>query len=245
MTATAELNYRLCDSSAIEGKVSDSGTAGEITGYAAIWDVRDLDGDIIRRGSFKRAIDNQLAAGKVLLLVKHMRDGGDTTSAVGEIIEGKEDEIGFWIRAKLFATQQAQDVRQGVIAAPRAYGMSVGWRDVQGGKVPLSDGMGFEYREMNLKEVTLTLLPAQEDTIGTVRGKSEAEAIREELKKLMERMDALESKSGEEKQEAATEAEAASEEPAEPVPVDALDDPEIEMMEMETVLFDLERKSLK
>jgi HK97 family phage prohead protease len=92
-----------------------------------------------------------------------MRDGGDTTSAIAEIIEAKEDEIGLWIRCKLHGTQQAQETRNGVIASPQAYGMSVGWRDVQGGKVPLSDGMGFEYTEMNLKEVTLTLLPAQEE----------------------------------------------------------------------------------
>jgi len=244
MTATAELNYRLCDSSAIDGKVSDSSTNGEITGYAAIWDVRDLDGDIIRRGSFKRAIDNQLAAGKVLLLVKHMRDGGDTTSAIGEIAEGKEDEIGFWIRAKLFATQAAQDIRQGVVEAPQAYGMSVGWRDVQGGKTPLSDGMGYQYTEMNLKEVTLTLLPAQEDTLGTVRGKSEAESLREQIKELAERLDALEAKGQEsEAQDVATE-EAASSEPVEVVPVESAEDDSLELMEMELSLLEMERKSL-
>lgn len=243
MTATAELNHRLCTDSGIQGKVSDSESMGFIEGYGAIWDVRDLDGDIIRRGAFKRAIDNQISAGKVLLLVKHMRDGGDTTSAIGEIVEAKEDEIGFWIKAKLFSTQQAQDIRQSVIAAPRAYGMSVGWRDVQNGKRPLSDGMGFEYLEMNLKEVTLTLLPAQEDTIGTVRGKSEAEDIREAIKKLEERLAALESKGETDTPDAA--ADDATTEVLVDAPVDAEDETaELEIMEMETSLLELERKSL-
>lgn len=242
MTKTAELKHRLCQESGIEGKVSDSSTGGEITGYAAIWDIRDLDGDIIRRGSFKRSIGNQVAGGKVLLLVKHMRDGGDTTSAIGEIVEAKEDDIGFWIRAKVFPTQQAQDIRHGVIEAPRAYGMSVGWRDVQGGKRPLSDGRGFEYNEMNLKEVTLTLLPAQEDTLGTVRGKSEAQAIREAIEELEQRLVALEGKGAEEQEAAA--AVASEEEPSEVEPVDTLEDPEIDLMEMETSILELERKSI-
>jgi len=242
MTATAELNHRLCATSAISGK-ADSTDNGEITGYAAIWDVRDLDGDIIRRGAFRRAISNQLNSGKVLLLVRHMRDGGDTTAAIGEIVEGKEDDIGFWIRAKLFATQQAQDIRAGVIEAPQAYGMSVGWRDVQGGKRPLSDGMGFEYVEMNLKEVTLTLLPAQEDTIGTVRGKSENVDLKELLRKFEERLNALESKGA----DATPAAEpTAPKEPVEPAPVDPLAELEsdVELCEMELSILELERKTL-
>jgi HK97 family phage prohead protease len=242
MTATAEMNYLTCPQSGIEGKIGgDSTTNGEVTGYAAIFGVRDLDGDIIRPGSFKRSIDNQIQAGKVLLLVKHMRDGGDTTSAVGEIIEAKEDAIGLWIRCKLHATQQAQDIRAGVIESPGAYGMSVGWRDVQGGKVPLSDGMGFEYTEMNLKEVTLTLLPAQEDTIGTVRGKSEAQELRDLITSVIGRLDALEGKDVEEPEAAEA---VASKEPTEATPDDASDDTLLDMMEMETTLLELERKSL-
>lgn len=242
MTATAELRYRACPQSGIEGKIGDSSSNGEITGYAAIWDIRDLDGDIIRKGSFKRSIDNQISAGKVLLLVKHMRDGGDTTSAIAELVEAKEDEIGLWIRCKLHGTQQAQDVRNGVIESPRAYGMSVGWRDVQGGKVPLSDGMGYEYTEMNLKEVTLTLLPAQEDTIGTVRGKSEAQALRDLITEVIGRLDALESKDSKEPEAAEA---VASEEPTEAAPDEASEEEVLlDMMEMETTLLELERKSL-
>lgn len=242
MTATAEMKYMACPKSGLSGKGGDSTTNGHISGYAAIWDIRDLDGDIIRKGAFSRSINNQIAAGKVLLLVKHMRDGGDTTSAVGEIVEAKEDAIGLWINVKMHATQQAQDTRNGVIESPQAYGMSVGWRDVQGGKVPLSDGVGFEYTEMNLKEVTLTLLPAQEDTIGTVRGKSEAQELRELITSVIGRLDALEGKDGTEQEAAET---VASEEPAEVTPDETSEvQIDLDLMEMETTLLDLERKSL-
>ena len=240
MSATA-MKYRACEESGIQGKVGDSQTMGTIEGYASIWDIRDLDGDIIRRGAFARSINNQISAGKVLLLVKHMRDGGDTTSAIGEITEAKEDEIGFWISCKLHGTQLAQDTRNGVISSPRAYGMSVGWRDVQGGKVPLQDGHGFEYTEMNLKEVTLTLLPAQEDTLGTVRGKSEAQALRDMLTEITGRLDALEGKDEEQDTAAAV----ASEEPTEATPEESSEvEIDLDLMDMETTLLELERKSL-
>jgi HK97 family phage prohead protease len=192
MEAVLMHHTRHCSSAGVEAKVTDSDTNGEITGYGAIWDVRDLDGDIIRKGSFRQSIGNQVAQGRVLIMVKHFRDGGDTMEAVGQIVEAREDDIGLFVRAKIYGTQTAQDIRRQIQSSPNAYGMSVGWRDIPNGKRPLPDGYGYEYLAMNLKEVTLTLMPAQEQTLGTVRGKNALEAIAEQLSRFNERLDALE-----------------------------------------------------
>jgi len=162
---------------------SDSFTNGEISGYAALWDVQDLDGDVIRKGAFARSINNQINAGKVMLMARHFRDGGDAMEVVGKIVEAREDNVGFWVRCKLSGSGVAQKVRDDVILAPEAYGMSVGWKNVENGYAPLAGGKGFEYTEMNLKEVTITLRPAQEDTVGTVKAKSEL-AVEERLARI-------------------------------------------------------------
>jgi HK97 family phage prohead protease len=171
----------------IEAKVSDSNTTGFISGYAAVWDTVDLDGDVIRRGSFARAIENQIAAGNVSLQVKHFALGGDVTESIGALVEAREDDYGFWVRASLDGANLSQDMRQKVAKNPRIFGMSVGWLPMDKGWRPLPEG-GREFSEMNLKEVTLTLLPSQEGTLGTVEGKDATEILRE----LQERMCALE-----------------------------------------------------
>lgn len=165
---------RFNDSAQIKLNLGKAGNSnnGEISGYAALWDVQDLDGDVIRKGAFARSINNQITAGKVMLMVRHFRDNGDVMESVGKIIEAREDNVGFWVRAKLDSTQNAQELRDKIILSPNAFGMSVGWRNAENGFSPIPGGKGFEYTEMNLKEVTVTLKPIQDDTIGTVKAKS-------------------------------------------------------------------------
>ena len=171
----------------IEYKVSDSTDTGFISGYAAIWNVTDLDGDVIRPGAFARAMENQIASGNVALMVKHFALGGDVTESIGSIIEAREDEKGFWVRAKLDGSPLSQEMRQKMSINPKIFGMSVGWLPMDKGWRPLPEG-GREFTEMNLKEVTLTLLPAQQDTLGTVEGKDALEILQD----LQARMDVLE-----------------------------------------------------
>ena len=157
----------------LEGKTGgDSFTNGIISGYAAVFGVRDSDMDIINQGAFSRAIKNQIAAGSVPLMVKHFRDGGDVMESIGRIVEAREDDFGFKIFAALDGTEESQKVRQKAIANPQILGMSVGWLNTVDGFRKLPEG-GREFNEMNLKEVTITLMPAQDNTLGTVQGKTE------------------------------------------------------------------------
>ena len=180
---------KACKTPELSAKVD--GDSGFIEGYAAIFDIVDLDNDIIKAGAFKRSIDNQIAAGKVLLMSRHFAHGADSGEAIGKIVEAKEDQTGFWIKAKLFESQHAQETRSKVMDAPDAFGMSVGWKNVEGGfKRREGEERGFEFTEMNLREVTLTLNPAQSDTIGSVSAKTaeEAKAHNERFDLLEQRM---------------------------------------------------------
>jgi hypothetical protein len=184
--------YKTNKDARVEAK-SDSGTVGEITGYAACFGIKDADGDIIRNGAFKRAISNQIAQKAVPLMVRHFRDGGDSMESVGVIVEGREDDFGFWVRAELDGTAKSQELRQKIIKNPAIFGMSVGWVNTVDGFRPFPEG-GREFFEMNLKEVTVTLMPAQTATLGTLSGKS----LDETLMDIQRRLEALEGKATDE-----------------------------------------------
>jgi HK97 family phage prohead protease len=163
-------------------KAKETKDSKYIQGYAAIFDEVDYDNDIITKGSFKRSIDNQIAQGKVLLLNRHITDGGNVAEAIGTIVEAKEDDIGFYIKAELFDTNAAEEARLQVLKAPNAFGMSIGWKQTPNNRKEKEDG-GFIYNEINLKEVTLTIIPAQGGTIGTLSAKEENK-IQEQIDKL-------------------------------------------------------------
>ena len=177
----------------VECKITDSFTNGTISGYASIFGVRDQDGDIVVNGAFKRAIDNQIAQGSVPLMVVHFAHGGDTMESVGAIIEAREDDIGLKFVAALDGSTASQELRQKVMSNPGIFGFSIGFLNNGEGFRVLPEG-GRELQEINLKEITVTLMPSNVQTLGTAQGKSSIEEI---VLKLVERMDALESKANE------------------------------------------------
>jgi len=157
---------RPCPEPAIEAK-ADTDT-GEISGYASVFDNVDSQGDIIRKGAFARSIQERVRAGKVLLMARHFAHGGDVGEAIGVITEAKEDAKGLWIRAKLYNSAMAQEIRGKIQASPNAYGMSVGYSVVPGGAKALTNDQGeqtgSELTELKLYEVTVTAMPANEET---------------------------------------------------------------------------------
>ena len=173
---------KTCREPRLEAKESGN----EIWGYAAIWDEVDLDGDIIRRGAFARSCREVIPAGKVALMSRHFLHGGDTAESIGVLYEGIEDDYGFLIKAKIFGTTHAADTRTKIGEAPGLYGLSVGWRNVAGGWSDMEGG-GYEFTEMALEEVTVTMMPAQLGTLGTLEAKKELDC-------LVERVCALESR---------------------------------------------------
>jgi len=158
---------RPCPDPVLEAKAGEGAEDyGEISGYAARFDNVDLQGDIIRKGAFAKSCRERVKAGKVLLMARHFAHGGDTAEAIGQIITAREDDQGLYIKAKCYGSQLAQETREKIKTSPNAYGMSVGYTTVR--STDLSDDTGAltgkELLECKLYEVTVTAVPANEET---------------------------------------------------------------------------------
>ena len=93
--AQAREHKGLCLS--VETSADDPGT---LDGYLAVFGNVDATGEVIRKGAFARSIATAIPAGKVPLMARHFRDGGDALECVGTIVSAREDDFGLWVRAR-------------------------------------------------------------------------------------------------------------------------------------------------
>ncbi|MCX7805708.1 MAG: phage major capsid protein, partial [Planctomycetota bacterium] len=144
--------------------------AGWVEGYAAVWgdpDHVDADGEYFVRGAFARSIAQRVPAGKIKLMARHYRDGGDVLAVVGTVREAREDDRGLWFRAEFAPDPDSQAIRQKVVSG-HVRSCSVGFRVLRTEQRADSAGqyrLGFV--ECILEEVTLTVRPANEDAVVT------------------------------------------------------------------------------
>lgn len=181
--------------SRIEARAENETDTGTVSGYASVWDVVDQQGDIMRRGAFAKSIKERVAAGKVPLMVKHFALGGDMPEAIGVVTEAREDDYGLWISAMLYKTQLAQETREKLKTSPNLFGMSVGFMRVAAGQKKIDTG--HEYKEVKLYEVTVTALPAVEETTAGAKSmaeETEVDVLRKEVKSLREIVGGLQAK---------------------------------------------------
>ncbi|WP_200910696.1 HK97 family phage prohead protease [Sphingomonas sp. Leaf230] len=107
-------------------------------GYAAVFDVVDRAGDVVRRGAFA-------GAGVVPLLWQHR--GG----AVGLLASVREDARGLRVEGVVSDPELARLVRAGAVA-----GLSVGYRATS-----VRQGVRRELLSVELVEVSLVAVPMQ------------------------------------------------------------------------------------
>ena len=146
---------------AIDPKAPDD--PGWIEGYLAVFGNVDCQGERIIRGAFAKTIQERIPAGKVYLMTRHIAYGGDTKDAVGIITEAREDDYGLWIHAKLFSTDDAQELRAKINQGMKP-GLSVGYRVFQYSmsKEGAAQETVINLEELGLEEGTVTLNPANE-----------------------------------------------------------------------------------
>ena len=77
-----------------EKALAETDECWNFTGYAAVFNNRDLGGDIIVPGAFKKSLEDH---GMPLLLFQHKMDD----CPVGTITEAKEDRRGLWVKGEL------------------------------------------------------------------------------------------------------------------------------------------------
>jgi uncharacterized protein len=121
-----------------------------ISGYASLFGMRDLGGDIVRRGAFAASL-LKLAGSPLPMLFGH-----ETVIPIGVWTRAAEDAHGLYVSGELQlgdarADRYARLVRSGAVS-----GLSIGYRTLR--SRPLTSG-GRELLELDLWEVSIVAFP--------------------------------------------------------------------------------------
>jgi len=94
----------------------------EIAGYASLWGVADLDGDVVARGAFADSLARTGAAG-VRMLHQH-----EARAAVGVWDMMVEDERGLFVRGRIMDWSAEARFAAALARAGALDGLSIGFR---------------------------------------------------------------------------------------------------------------------
>lgn len=121
----------------------------EIEGYASLWGVADLNGDVIARGAFSGSLAERTAAGIRML---HQHEG---RSPVGIWSDVREDERGLWVRGRIMDWSAEGRFAQALAGAKALDGLSIGFRSRRARR----EGRLRVLVEVDLWEVSLVTFP--------------------------------------------------------------------------------------
>ena len=131
---------------------------GTVEGLANAFNNVDFQGEVIKRGAFKRTIQAFKASKKGLPLMDNHRLFGGTDAVIGSIIELKETPEGLFFRAFFSSVDAAQAVRtkihEGILNS-----LSIGFSIIK--KKLRKDGI-LEILEVKLREISVVVFPANE-----------------------------------------------------------------------------------
>ena len=121
----------------------------QIAGYASLFGIKDLAGDVVERGAFANSL-KQLPAMSVRMLYQH---NGNRT--IGEWVKIFEDEIGLWVDGLIYDASDDAMLAQSMVKSGQMDGLSIGFRTldftpVNGGRI---------LKEIDLREVSLVAFP--------------------------------------------------------------------------------------
>jgi len=141
---------------------------GTVEGYAATFDrIPDAYGDVIKQGAFADTLKAWEENGKPIpLLYGHSTD--DPAFNIGKVVEAHEDGKGLYVVAEFDEeNEKAQYVRK-LVKEGRLWQFSFAYEVLDGGSVELEDGTeAYELRKMNLFEVSLVQIPANQRAVVT------------------------------------------------------------------------------
>lgn len=144
---------------------------GIVEGYASTFDrTPDSYGDVVARGAFSRTLDEWAAKRadglSIPLLYGHSTE--DPIFNIGKVTEAFEDERGLFVRAEFDADNpKAQYVRK-LAQEGRLYQFSFAYAIRDAAEVELEDGTrAYELRDLDLFEVSLVQIPANQNAVVT------------------------------------------------------------------------------
>ena len=138
-----------------------------IEGYAAVFGVPDLSGDVIRRGAFGKLIP--VDAGRVRMLAQHAAE-----APVGRWVRIEEDARGLRVRGEVFTDTDAGRNLHRLLAGGALDGLSIGFKPVRTRRTRT----GREIVKADLWEVSIVTFPMAPEARITFVGDDGAGASR-------------------------------------------------------------------
>lgn len=120
-----------------------------IEGYASLWGVADLNGDVVAKGAFATSLARTGTAG-VKMLHQH-----ETRAPVGVWDEAVEDDTGLWVRGRIMDWSAEARFARALARAGALDGLSIGFRSRKARR----DGRLRVLSEVELWEVSLVTFP--------------------------------------------------------------------------------------
>lgn len=121
-----------------------------IAGYASLFGVPDLAGDIVERGAFKSTLET-LPAADIRMLYQH-----DPSRPVGQWTAAYEDSQGLWMQGLIDPNHDDARAVLRLIQAGIADGLSIGFRALDA--TPRQNG-GRILKTIDLREVSIVTFP--------------------------------------------------------------------------------------
>lgn len=136
----------------------DDSSPGYLEGYANVIGVIDSYSERTMPGAF--AQDIQEFIGKGYLLLDHE---WEVETAIGYILEAREDSMGLWFKAEFHSTPQAQEIRRKLaerIAAGKEVGLSIGYWVIEAESITEEGETIRELKRLLVKEVSVVVAQA-------------------------------------------------------------------------------------
>lgn len=124
------------------------GTRAVIEGYASVFGVPDLSGDVVRRGAFGGLIPARV--GRVRMLAQHAAE-----APVGRWVRMEEDAHGLKVRGEVFTDTSAGRDLHRLLRGGALDGLSIGFKPVRARRTRT----GREILEADLWEVSIVTFP--------------------------------------------------------------------------------------
>lgn len=143
---------------------------GVVEGYAATFDREpDSYGDVIAKGAFARTLDEWHAKTEsglsIPLLYGHNTD--DPHHNIGKVTEAREDEKGLFIRAEFDADNELAQYARKLATEGRLYQFSFAYSIRDAAEVQIDGHYAYELRDLDLYEVSLVQIPANQHAVVT------------------------------------------------------------------------------
>lgn len=132
-----------------------------LSGHASVFDVIDSYGEVVRRGAFRKTLQERVPKGLVKLLIDH--DWYRSVSVMGTVVRGEEDQVGLDFDAELTVARDIEPVltrvREGHVT-----GLSIGYYAVRTSPPEEGNTEVFQYLdEVKLMEISVVAFPANEE----------------------------------------------------------------------------------